>query len=146
MNTIKPQSLIVGFLIVGIFWFMEVSNRPDSIPDYRVKQDHLSNTELSTASSFNTKQPETSSTVFDDQKQQEKTIPLTAKLLVANRGEFFAATQHHNALPAQERAQLGMIPKPLEKEPPPAVTRQHPEKTEEVCLSHQCIGPGISDY
>lgn len=137
MNNIKPQWVFTGFVVVGILWMTEASNRPDVILDNPFpSNDLVSFKHGETSASYKpvSLQPVDSLSVIDQQVTDKmKVDPLTAKMMVANRGEFFAI--QNSALPAQEQVQLVDM------------GQQRPlSGNSQPCEFKSCMGQGASDY
>ena len=141
MNNIKPQWVVIGFIAVGALWQIETSNRPDAILDHSFQSDHLVTQEVRDISipyEPVSSLPEDSLSVIDQQVAEKKiTQPLTARMMVANRGEFFAIQS--TALPAQEQAlrvDLGQQQTPL----------NGASGKNQACEFNSCFGQDASDY
>ena len=137
MNNIKPRWVITGFVAVGMLWMMEASNRPDAISNNTIQSvDLVSHQREDTSTSYElvSLQSVDSLSVIDQQVAEKKNVqPLTARMMVANRGEFFAI--QNTALPAQERVPLVDM----------GHQRSLPDSSQS-CGFKSCIGQDASDY
>ena len=138
MNNIKPQWVFVGFVAVGALWLAETSNRPVAAPDYSVRSDKLDSRERRVASIPYEQVALPPADPLSPQVAEKKVVqPLTARMLVANRGEFFAVQS--TALPAQEQALMVDMGRQ-------ASSLKAKKRVQEQCQLKDCTGQGASDY
>ena len=144
MNNIKPQWVVAGLFVISGLWWTEASNRPDQLPDYSRQINHLTNKKIRAEEYSDTVLSFENSTVTKNNSKPESTVPLSPlsiKLLVANRGEFFASVQA-NALPAQEQAILTEV---LAQSKLKDDVKKDKLQTED-CLPNNCLNQLMSDY
>ena len=146
MNKIKPLWGFAAMIAVGCLWLVESSNRPDNIINHTEQPDHITGKPArnSSISYEQVSLPSADdSTAADNQVTENKTIqPVTTRMLVANRAEYFASVRA-NALPAQEQTLLVDMGREGSSE---SGVRGDEYPVAEKCPFNDCDGINMLDY